>query len=106
MAGYPVRAIYHLPLTIYRLGRARPREYTPTSMPELLLELGCEELPASFVRKAYEDLRDNLTGLLKEAGILDSEPVAMGTPRRLIISYPNLIGRQEDKTVEQRGPAL
>lgn len=75
-------------------------------MPELLVELGCEELPASFVRKAYEDLRDHLSRLLGEAGILASEPVAMGTPRRLIVSYPNIIGKQEDRAVEQRGPAL
>src|SRR5438105_2645070 len=75
-------------------------------MPEFLLELGCEELPAAFVRKAYEELRDNLAGLLHEAGVMDGEPTALGTPRRLIISFPNLIARQEDRTVEQRGPAL
>jgi len=75
-------------------------------MTEFLLELGCEELPATFVRKAYEDLRDNLTGLLKEAGVLQSEGTAMGTPRRLIVSFPDLAARQEDKNVEQRGPAI
>lgn len=75
-------------------------------MPELLLELGCEELPAAFVRKAYEDLRDNLSNLLSEAGVLESQGIALGTPRRLIVSFPNIVARQEDKTVEQRGPAL
>lgn len=75
-------------------------------MPELLLELGCEELPASFVRKAYEDLRSHLTALLQEAGVLQGEAVALGTPRRLIVSFPNVLPRQEDKQVEQRGPAL
>ncbi|MEA2552232.1 MAG: glycyl-tRNA synthetase beta chain, partial [Fimbriimonadaceae bacterium] len=75
-------------------------------MPELLLEVGCEELPASFVRKAYEDLRANLTTLLQEAGVLQGEAIAMGTPRRLIVSFPSLLPRQEDKTVEQRGPAI
>ena len=75
-------------------------------MPELLLELGCEELPATFVRKAYEDLQGNLTNLLKEAGVLQGNSTSMGTPRRLIVSFDNLLPRQEDKTVEQRGPAI
>jgi glycyl-tRNA synthetase beta chain len=75
-------------------------------MPELLLELGCEELPATFVRKAYGDLQSNLTNLLGEAGVLEGGSVAMGTPRRLIVSFEDLLPRQEDKTVEQRGPAI
>lgn len=75
-------------------------------MPELLLELGCEELPASFVPKAYIDLKDNLAAHLGEAGVLQGEATAMGTPRRLIVSFPDLLPRQEDKQVDQRGPAL
>ena len=35
-----------------------------------LLEIGCEELPASFVRRAYTDLLENVTSLLSEAGVL------------------------------------
>ncbi|HTQ09299.1 MAG TPA: glycine--tRNA ligase subunit beta [Fimbriimonadaceae bacterium] len=75
-------------------------------MPELLLELGCEELPASFVEKAYTDLRDNLAALLAKAGVLKGESICLGTPRRLIVDFPALDYRQEDSTKEQRGPAL
>lgn len=75
-------------------------------MPELLLELGCEELPANAVEKAYTDLRDSLASLLGKAGVLQGDGVALGTPRRLIVSFPNLDARQEDSTKEQRGPAL
>ncbi len=75
-------------------------------MPELLLEVGCEELPASFVEKAYTDLRVSLTQELLKAGILNGEGISLGTPRRLIVSFPNLDHRQEDSTKEQRGPAL
>ena len=39
-------------------------------MPELLLELGCEELPASFVRRASSELLENVTRLLSDAGVL------------------------------------
>lgn len=75
-------------------------------MPELLLELGCEELPATFVRKAYTDLLNGLTALLGEAGVLQSGGSALGTPRRLIVSFPDLLERQPDVTKEQRGPAV
>lgn len=77
-------------------------------MPELLLELGTEELPATFVRKAYTDLREKLGQLLGEAQLLGegSEARALGTPRRLIVSFPDLKARQEDAVEEVRGPAL
>jgi glycyl-tRNA synthetase beta chain len=75
-------------------------------MPELLLELGCEELPATSVRKAYTDLLNGLTALLGEAGILQGAGTAMGTPRRLIVSFPDISERQADVSKEQRGPAL
>jgi glycyl-tRNA synthetase beta chain len=75
-------------------------------MPELLLEVGCEELPASFVRKAYTDLQASLTEHLRKAGVLSGEGVSLGTPRRLIVSFPELEARQGDATKEQRGPAL
>jgi glycyl-tRNA synthetase beta chain len=75
-------------------------------MPELLLEVGCEELPASFVRKAYTDLHALIAHRLREAGVLVDEGTSMGTPRRLIVSIPNLRERQEDQTKEQRGPGL
>ena len=75
-------------------------------MPELLLELGTEELPASFVEKAYNDLLGHISVALKEAGVLTNSGVAFGTPRRLIISIPNLLWRQEDQIKEMRGPSL
>lgn len=75
-------------------------------MPEFLLEVGCEELPASFVEKAYTDLATSLSKELEGLGLKNSEPVAMGTPRRLIVSFSDLKARQEDSTKEQRGPSL
>lgn len=75
-------------------------------MPEFLLEVGCEELPASFVEKAYSDLAGALAKELEALGLKNSEPVAMGTPRRLIVSFPDLKPRQEDSSKEQRGPSL
>ncbi len=76
------------------------------TMSELLLEVGCEELPASFVRKAYTDLLASVSQQLAEAGVLEEPGTAMGTPRRLILSFPKLKARQEDQVKEVRGPGV
>lgn len=75
-------------------------------MPELLFELGCEELPATFVRRAYEQLTREIAERLDEAGVHHGEPIAMGTPRRLIVSIPDVAPQQPDRETAQRGPAL
>ncbi|MDR3690623.1 MAG: glycine--tRNA ligase subunit beta [Fimbriimonas sp.] len=75
-------------------------------MPELLLELGCEELPASFVRKASSDLLQNITSLLSEAGLIQGAGTALGTPRRLIVAFAEIRERQDDATKEVRGPGI
>jgi glycyl-tRNA synthetase beta chain len=75
-------------------------------MPELLLELGCEELPASFVPKAYRDLELSITKRLQEAGIPFGGSLSIGTPRRLIIQVQDLAPQQPDVQKDARGPAL
>lgn len=75
-------------------------------MPNLLFELGCEELPASFVRKAYEDLERLICEGLSEARLKIASSQSLGTPRRLIIGITGIQDRQEDLQVEQRGPSL
>lgn len=75
-------------------------------MPELLLEVGCEELPASFVEKAGRDLLNLVTAALQEAEIFDGEGTVLGTPRRLIVSFPNVLARQADTEKESRGPSI
>jgi len=75
-------------------------------MPELLLEVGCEELPASFVRRAFEELQANILTRLQEAGISHGAATSMGTPRRLIVQVLDIIERQPDVQKDQRGPAL
>lgn len=76
-------------------------------MPEFFLELGCEELPASFVRRAIADLAGAVTSRLAAAGIdheVGNPPI--GTPRRLIVHLVNVAERQPDQQKEQRGPSL
>ena len=77
-------------------------------MPELLLELGCEELPAAFIEKAANDLRSKIFESLSAAKLVKSnaKSVVMGTPRRLIVSVEEVESRQPDERKEIRGPAL
>ena len=75
-------------------------------MPELLLEVGCEELPATFVRKAYTDLAQKLAARLAELGVGGGETTVLGTPRRLIVAISDVPERQADATKPMRGPGI
>ena len=73
-------------------------------MPNLLFELGCEEMPASAVDRATHDLLTQITGLLTDSGIIFGKTCSFGTPRRLIIGINDLPDRQPDREEESRGP--
>ncbi|MBS1718785.1 MAG: glycine--tRNA ligase subunit beta [Armatimonadetes bacterium] len=77
-------------------------------MLELLLEVGCEELPATFVERAFKDLEEAVLTRLEAAKLLTPGYTSrsLGTPRRLIVSVNDIIERQEDEEKEVRGPAL
>jgi glycyl-tRNA synthetase beta chain len=72
----------------------------------VLLEIGCEELPAGFIAPALSELerlaREGLAGAR-----LGFETVrATGTPRRLALIVEGLADRQEDRLREVTGPAV
>lgn len=73
-------------------------------MAELLLEVGCEELPAFGVRSAYEELCAKLVQLLDDQKIAHGDAFAMGTPRRLIVAIADVDLIQPDSELEHRGP--
>ncbi|RYG32274.1 glycine--tRNA ligase subunit beta, partial [bacterium] len=77
-------------------------------MPELLLEVGCEELPATFVRKAFLDLAARVGAELVGAGLRESAEATttLGTPRRLIVVFGNVSDRQSDREERLRGPSI
>ena len=63
-------------------------------MPDLLFELGCEELPAASVRRAYGQLEREIVARLDEANVAHGDSLSMGTPRRLIVQVLELAGTQ------------
>lgn len=72
----------------------------------LLLEIGCEELPASFVAPALDELRATAEGGLREARLAFDSARAIGTPRRLALIVEGIAPRQEDRTSEVFGPPV
>ncbi|KXK15928.1 MAG: Glycine--tRNA ligase beta subunit [Armatimonadetes bacterium OLB18] len=75
-------------------------------MPELFVELGCEELPPSFVRKAASDLSQQIQQRLEAERIgfiAGSGP--FGTPRRLIVHLADVDAQQPDLKKRVRGPS-
>ncbi|TJV00295.1 MAG: glycine--tRNA ligase subunit beta [Mesorhizobium sp.] len=74
-------------------------------MPDLLLELRSEEIPARMQRKAAGDLRKMLTDGLVEAGLTYEAAREYWTPRRLTLDIRGLTARSKDINEEIKGPS-
>lgn len=74
---------------------------------ELLIELGVEELPASWLPPLTQQLADTLRAALKAHGLPVTESIEVhGTPRRLAACVPALIDRQDDRDETLTGPPV
>ncbi|WP_027172610.1 glycine--tRNA ligase subunit beta [Methylobacterium sp. 10] len=75
-------------------------------MPDLLLELRSEEIPARMQRRAADDLRKLVTDALVERGFLYEGAKAFSTPRRLALHVAGLPPRGKDVREERKGPRV
>jgi glycyl-tRNA synthetase beta chain len=75
-------------------------------MPDLLLELLSEEIPARMQARAAEDLRKAITDRLVEAGLVYNGAKAFVTPRRLALAVQGVPVRQPDRREEKKGPRV
>src|SRR5688572_15566092 len=75
-------------------------------MPELLLELFSEEIPARFQRRAADDLKKSVTDALVDAGLVYESARAFVTPRRLALSVTGVPARSPDTREERKGPRV
>ena len=75
-------------------------------MPELLLELFSEEIPARMQRRAAEDLKKAVTNALVDAGLVYEGAKAFVTPRRLALTVTGLPARSPDTREEKKGPRV
>jgi glycyl-tRNA synthetase beta chain len=75
-------------------------------MPDLLLELLSEEIPARMQMRAAEDLRKLVTDRLVEAGLVYEGAKAFVTPQRLTLAVYGIPARQPDIKEEKKGPRV
>ena len=75
-------------------------------MTDLLIELGCEELPAASVVPMAEHLGEQLHKVLSASGLCSETPRVFATPRRIAALFTNVGDKQPDAEVERRGPAM
>ncbi len=75
-------------------------------MPDLLLELFCEEIPARMQANAADSLRKMVTDALVERGLVYEGAKAFVTPRRLALAVHGLPANQPDVHEERKGPRV
>lgn len=75
-------------------------------MPDLLLELFSEEIPARMQRKAAEDLKSLVTNALVEAGLPYEGAKAFATPRRLALHVAGVPAGSAATREERKGPRV
>jgi glycyl-tRNA synthetase beta chain len=75
-------------------------------MPDLLLELFSEEIPARMQAKAADDLRKMVTDRLVAAGLVYEGAKAFATPRRLALTVHGVPAQQPDVKEERKGPKV
>jgi glycyl-tRNA synthetase beta chain len=75
-------------------------------MPDLLLELLSEEIPARMQARAAEDLRKLVTDRLVAEGLTYEGAKAFVTPQRLTLAVYGIPARQPDIKEEKKGPRV
>jgi glycyl-tRNA synthetase beta chain len=73
-------------------------------MPAFLLEVGTEELPASFLSSAIEQWKQRIPKILTENNLINNAVEVYGTPRRLAVLIKGLPSQQADREEEIKGP--
>src|SRR4051812_50198052 len=75
-------------------------------MPDFLLELFSEEIPARMQARAADDLKKLVTDRLVGAGLVYEGAKAFATPRRLTLAVQGMPAQQPDVKEEKRGPRV
>ena len=73
-------------------------------MPDLLIELFSEEIPARMQTRAAQDLQKLVTNGLVEAGLTYASAAAFSTPRRLTLTVDGLLANSPTTREERKGP--
>src|SRR6267143_5021513 len=75
-------------------------------MPDFLLEIGCEEIPARMIDAASQELRERVAALLNRERLSSSGNLSsFDTPRRLAVLALGIAATQDDVTEQVTGPS-
>src|ERR1700749_4513087 len=74
-------------------------------MPELLLEIGIEEIPARMIAAAQADLAHRVNALLEPQRLSGSRASSYSTPRRLAVRVEGVPASQPDLEEQLTGPS-
>jgi glycyl-tRNA synthetase beta chain len=76
-------------------------------MPDFLLEIGCEEIPARMIGAASQELHERVHKLLQREHLSSADTITtFDTPRRLAILAPGIAASQADITEQVVGPSV
>jgi len=75
-------------------------------MPDFLLEIGCEEIPARMIATASHELRERVAALLRRERLSGGEILHFDTPRRLAVMASGIASAQADVVEQVNGPSL
>jgi|CZKR01.1.fsa_nt_gi glycyl-tRNA synthetase beta chain len=75
-------------------------------MPDFLLEIGCEEIPARMIAAASEELRERVEALLSRERLSSHEVTHFDTPRRLAVMAAGIAASQADVVEQITGPSV
>src|SRR5277367_3012018 len=75
-------------------------------MPDFLLEIGCEEIPARMIDAASAELRERVAALLSRERLSARELLHFDSPRRLAVMALEMSGSQPDITEQVNGPSV
>ncbi len=75
-------------------------------MPDLLIELFSEEIPAGLQARAADDLKRLMTDGMVEAGLTYASAAAFHTPRRLVLTVEDVLSESPTVVEERKGPKV
>ncbi len=75
-------------------------------MPDFLLEIGCDEIPARMIGAASEELRERVSALLARERLSCGEVTHFDTPRRLAVMAAGIAAFQADVVEQVTGPSI
>ncbi len=102
------------PLLALEKKRAAPKspklktvtKFDPKKRQDFLLEIGSEQLPATFVPIGCSNLEKTIRCFLEKNSLSYQNIHAYGTPQRLAVIVKGLVEGTESKKIERKGPAI